>query len=178
MKRRKWMVVIGILIVVGFVLLQILPGLMFVSAIPDPHSVPLNKEVANELVKDLEEFGKIYRLDDCRRHSKSINGVAIRMKAEQDDNEYGKYFKEVLQEQGISESDFERFRKELEESKLRCYIRTDKYSVFIVDGFLDNVWGYLFTHTNGIENGYLQVDIYTVRAIEDLGENWYRIAGS
>ncbi len=179
MKRLKWILAIGILIVVGFVLLQILPGLMFMSAIPEPHSIPLNKEVANKLVEDFEEYRKIYELDDCQRYSKSINGIAIRMKAEESETEYGKYFKEVLKEQEISESDFERFRKALEESKLRYYIRTDKYSVFIVDGFLDNVWGYLYSHINGeVEEDYFNADIYSIKAIEDLGGNWYRIAGS
>lgn len=179
MKRSRWVITIGILITVGIVLFQILPGIMFMSGIPEPHSIPLDKEKATKLVMDFDEFGKIYELDDCQRHSKSINGIAIRLNQEESESEYGNYFKEVLENQEISESDFESFRKALEETKLRYYIRTDKYSVFIVDGFLDGVWGYLYSHNNEeVGEDYFNADIYTIRAIENLGDNWYRIAGS
>ena len=101
------------------------------------------------------------------------------MSKEETEDGYGKYYKEVLIENEIDESDFERFREKLEKTKLRHYLRTDRYSVFIVDGILGNVWGYLYSHTEEkINYDYFKVDVYTIRIVEDLGDNWYRFGGT
>ena len=179
MNKLKWILVFGIIVTVGLGLLLFLPGLQFMSRIPEPHSIPLDKEVATKLVMELDKFGTIYELDDCQRHHKSINGIPIRINPKENKEEYGSYFKDVLKEQKINELDFEKFRKALEQTKLRSYIRTENCSVFIVDGFIDGVWGYLYSHdTSKVEKDYFYVDGYTLRTIENMGDNWYRIAGS
>ena len=74
---------------------------------------------------------------------------------------------------------FESFRNYLDESELRSYQKIDDYSIFVVDGFLDSIWGYLYLHSDrNLGTDYFKVDDYSVRVIEDLGDNWYRIAGS
>lgn len=179
MTKKKWVtiLIVGFLGIIGIMTIMVLPSIVF--SIPDHHSIPLEKEIANDLLKDLEEYGKFTELDDCQRYSKSINGISIRMDSLETEKEYGRYYKEVLAEQGIKESEFEKFREKLEKTKLRHYFRTDKYSVFIVDGFLDNVWGYLYSHDKGKMNyDYFEVDAYTIRVVEDLGGNWYRFGGT
>jgi len=101
------------------------------------------------------------------------------MNEKETDDEYGTYYKLILQDQSIDEKVFENFRKYLEESKLRSYQKIDDYSIFVVDGFLDNIWGYLYLHSERkLGTEYFNVDHYTIKVVEDLGNNWYRITGS
>ena len=176
--KKGWIIGIAVVtIVVGFFLVKVLPALMFASGIPDPGDVPLPKEEATKLVQDFEAYGKIHELDDFTRHSKSINGITIRMTEKESD--YGKYYKEVLAEQGIEPEVLENFRSRLEETKLREYQKYGNYSVFIVDGMFDSVWGYVYVHGNeSIPDDYFEIDGYTIKAVEDLGDNWYRFGGS
>lgn len=162
----------GLLIVI--VTIEVLRSALSAFSIPGPDDIPLEKEIATRLVMEFDEFGKITELNDCRRAFKSINGFRIRMHKEKPDFEDGRYYKDVLSELDIHESDFERFRAKLEKTKLRSYFRTEKYSVFIVDGFLDDIWGYLYAHSEDeIPNDYIQVGSSRIKVIEDLGDNWY-----
>lgn len=171
-------IIIGLTLLIIFVF-KILPGLMFASTIPEPHGVDLNKVTATNFLADLESYGKIFELDDCKRYTKRINGISVRMNEEETDDEYGTYYKLVLKDQNIDEEIFEKFRKYLDESELRSYQKVDDYSLFVVDGFLDNIWGYLYLHSDSeLGNEYFNVKNYTIKVIEDLGDNWYRIAGS
>ena len=180
MKKGKSLILtIGIFTAIGIFTVTVLPYIIFPFDIPGPDDVPLKKEIATKLVLELDEYGKITELDDCQRYGKSINGIPIKMSKEETEDGYGKYYKEVLIENEIDESDFERFREKLEKTKLRHYLRTDRYSVFIVDGILGNVWGYLYSHTEEkINYDYFKVDVYTIRIVEDLGDNWYRFGGT
>jgi hypothetical protein len=171
-------ILIGIAVLILFVI-KILPGLMFASAIPETHSVDLNKVTASKFIADLENYEKIFELDDCQRYTKRINGISVRINEKETDDEYGNYYKLILQDQSIDEEVFENFRKYLEDSELRTYQKIDDYSLFVVDGFLDSIWGYLYLHSDRkLGTEYFNVDHYTIKVIEDLGDNWYRIAGS
>ncbi len=174
--------IIGIIIGIGILIIfaiKILPGLMFAAAIPEPHSIKLNKATATKFIADLESYEKIFELDDCQRYTKRINGLSVRMSEKENDDEYGTHYKLILQNQSIDEQVFEKFRKYLDESELRSYLRIEDYSLFVVDGFLDNIWGYLYLHSDReLGTEYFNIDHYTIKVVEDLGDNWYRIAGS
>ena len=178
-RKGKIIAIITGLILLLLFTIKILPGLMFTSGIPEPHSIDLDKATATKFVADLETYGKLFELDDCRRYTKRINGISIRMDEEETDDEYGTYYKLVLKDQNIDEEVFESFRKYLEVSKLRNYQKIEDYSLFVVDGFLDNIWGYLYLHSDRkLGTGYFNVGHHTINVIEDLGDNWYRIAGN
>jgi hypothetical protein len=178
-RKGKIIGMIIVLILLMFFAITILPSLMLASAIPEPHSVDLNKVEASKFIADLENYEKIFELDDCKRFTKRINGISVRMNEDESDDEYGTYYKLILQDQSIDEEVFESFRKYLDESKLRSYQKIEDYSIFVVDGFLDNLWGYLYLHSDRkIGTEYFNVDHYSIKVIEDLGDNWYRIAGS
>ena len=174
--RLVW-VVLGITMVVVFFQCM---SMFWTSAFPEPHSIPLDKEFANKLINEFEGLANIRQLDDCTRYSKRMNGISIRMNELETSEEYGEYYKAVLEELSIKESDFDRLRKGLEESKLRSYCRIDGYSVFIVDGFLDSFWGYLYSHDQDYfveEKGPLICGGYSISTSKDLGDNWYQISG-
>jgi hypothetical protein len=177
-KRKIIGIIIGLALLIIFAV-KVLPGLMFASAIPEPHSIDLNKVTASKFIADLENYEKIFELDDCQRYTKRINGISVRMNEKETDDEYGTYYKLILKDQSIDEKKFENFRKYLEESGLRSYQKIDDYSIFVVDGFLDNIWGYLYLHSDrNLGTEYFKVDDYTIKVVEDLGDNWYRIGGS
>ncbi|MFI0431207.1 hypothetical protein [Mariniflexile sp. HMF6888] len=177
-KGRLIGLIIGIALLMIFAI-KILPGLMFASAIPEPHSIELDKVTATKFISDIESYGKIFELDDCQRYTKRINGISVRMNEKENDNEYGTYYKLILKDESIDEKVFENFRKYLDESELRTYQKIEDYSLFVVDGFLDNIWGYLYLHSDReLGTEYFNVDHHSIKIIEDLGDNWYRIAGS
>ena len=148
-------------------------------AIPEPHSVELNKTSASEFITKVESYEKLFEFDDCQRYTKRINGISVRMNEKESDDEYGTYYKFVLEDQNIDEEVFENFRNYLEKSKLRTYLRYEDYSLFIVDGFLDNSWGYLYLHSDQkLGDNYFKIDNYMIKVVEDLEDNWYRIAGT
>lgn len=177
MKKQK--VIIRIILVVFTIALffMLLIWLTLSSLdFPGPDDIPLEKEIATTLAIDLRAYHKINQMDDCQRSKKFINGVLVRMNKTGIDNEDGRYYKAVLVEEGIDESAFENFKIRLKNTKLRSYYRTEKYAVFIVDGFLDSVWGYLYNHsTKKVSQDYFKVGRHhNIRIVEDLGDQWYR----
>ena len=165
--------IIGVIIVFFFVFRIIS------SAFPNPESIKLNKKEALEFITEIEKNGKIFELDDCKRYSKRFNGISIKMNEKGNDEVCGTYFEDVLENQKISKKEFEKFRLYLEKSKLRSYYRTENYSVFIVDGFLDSVWGFLYNHsTKELGNEYFNAGTYKWKKVKNLGDNWYRIGGT
>lgn len=101
------------------------------------------------------------------------------MSLNESEDGYGKYYKDVLAEQGIAIEAFKNFRSRLETTELREYQKYGNYSVFIVDGIFDGVWGYVYVHGNEqIPDDYFEIEGYTIKAVEDLGDNWYRFGGS
>lgn len=177
MGTSDWLKIFGAFICL--LIFVLIPFLFYSLAFDDPYEVELDKIYATNLIQEFENYKKINEMDDCKRNIKSLNGIQIRMNKIPLDREIGRYYKDVLKEQKIDELDFERFRKKLEKSKLRSYYRTEKYSIFIVDGFLDSVWGYLYSHShteNEIDN--LRANNYTIRSTENLGDGWFRIGGS
>ena len=179
--KKGWIIAIVIIILIVFFVFMMLQGLMFASAMPSPGDVPLDKQVAKQLVDDFDRYDKIDEMDDCTRYTKSINGISVRMVEEIVVNEdgYGDYYLDVLKKQNIDLATFENFKSRLEESGLREYQRVDRYSVFIVDGFLDSIWGYLYVHDNKpAPKESFSIKGYTIHIVKTLGDNWYQIGGS
>ncbi|MFZ9848561.1 MAG: hypothetical protein ACO3EE_10475 [Flavobacteriales bacterium] len=179
--KKSWIIAIVIMIFLAFFVLMILPGLMFTSAMPSIDDVPLDKKVANKLVDDFNRYAKIYEMDDCTRYTKSINGIFVRTveKIEEQEDGYGDYYKDVLTKQNIDFATFEDFRTRLEESRLREYQKVNQYSVFIVDGFMDSIWGYLYVHDNKpAPKESLSIKGHTIHVVKGLGDNWYQIGRS
>ena len=188
---------IPLILIFGFLILRTIPALIFMSAIPNPHSVDIDTVFANRLVTDFDNYGKFFQLDDCQRHQKYINKISVRMDSKLDSSkyivvrdtnsvtgelytlgDYPRYYKDVLKELDINEDTFEDFRSRLEKSKLRDYHKIDSVSIFIVDGFLDGLWGYFYKHGNDTVATDFQLGQYSIKKIKKIGPHWYRFGGS
>jgi hypothetical protein len=197
-KKKIWLIMgIPLILIFGFLILRTIPALIFMSAIPNPHSVDIDTVFANRLVTDFDNYGKFFQLDDCQRHQKYINKISVRMDSKLDSSkyivvrdtnsvtgelytlgDYPRYYKDVLKELDINEDTFEDFRSRLEKSKLRNYHKIDSVSIFIVDGFLDGLWGYFYKHGNDTVATDFQLGQYSIHVVEKIGPHWYRFGGS
>jgi hypothetical protein len=156
----------------------------FTSSFPNPHDVQLNKAEATALKDDFLSYGKIFEMDDATRCHKSINNESLKLYDFSDSdqdlcNQYGKELDEILTEYDIQKATYLDFRLRLEQTKLRTYCYEKEKNLFITDGFLDSSWGYLYsdsTLTN--EDDYFQMCGRTIKVVEMMGDNWYRIGGT
>ncbi|WP_062128966.1 hypothetical protein [Geofilum rubicundum] len=166
--------------------------------VPEPHSVPLQYEEAEKLLNDFKTYGKIYEMDDCSRSQKYLNGYAIRMEKKLDSskyvvffpddsnavvpsrlNDYPEYYMEILSQHDIDSSKFHDFRDRLEKTKLRTYENVDSFSIFIVDGFLDGIWGFFHvTDTTLVPSEQFNIGDHTISYKERVKGNWYKFGGS
>lgn len=164
--------------------------------IPEPHSVPLPFEEAEKLLTDFKAYGKIYEMDDCSRHQKYLNGYSIRMEQALDSskyvvfspgdstvssrlNSYPEYYMDVLKDLDIDSAQFHDFRARLEKTRLRTYESHDPFSIFIVDGFMDGIWGYFHVNdTNLVPPNSFCIGDHTISFKERVRGNWYKFGGS
>jgi len=173
---------IGSILGIGFIIFFI--GVFsFVNALPN--DVKLDKEIAKELSNDFLEYEKIFSMDDATRCVKTLNNIRIDLNefssSDSSCNQYAEDFEEVLTRFTISEQKYMDFRKRLEKSKLRYYHYEYGMQIYIVDGFLDNIWGYLYTEQElsiDVKKYYKLSNGYSIIITKDLGDNWYKIGGS
>lgn len=166
--------------------------------VADPHSVPLPYDEAEKLLADLKAYGKIFQMDDCSRHQKYLNGYSIRMEKVLDSskyvvffpndtnavmptrlNSYPEYYIETLNQFGIDSAKFHDFRTRLKSTKLRTYESVDSFSIFIVDGFLDGIWGFFHvTDTSLVPTDQFYIGNHMISYKERVKGNWYKFGGS
>jgi len=175
MSKKKGIFLIIVVLLIGYFIIVIIPGLIILDGFFNLNDVKLDKESTLKFIKKIEENGKIFELDDCKGYSKKINGISVRMNEKESNNEYGTYYKLVLKKQGIKEDDFKKFSSYLDKSKLRSFYRIKEYTVFNIDGLLDNSWRYLYTKNKVIDNKYFYVGNYSIKIVKDLGDDWYQI---
>jgi hypothetical protein len=198
-KRIKIILWIGLplLFIVGLIIWH-LAELTFAFSFPEPHNIDLNVKFATKLVNDFDKYGKIYQLDDLTRYQKYINGIAVSTKITSSDslndnntdidnlniknkvnnfNSRRIYYKDLLKKLQIDNTVLEDFRSRLEKSKLREYHRIDKYSIFVIDGFLDDIWGYYYIHGKDSAQTDFFVHEFSIHTIEKIAPNWYRFGG-
>ncbi len=150
---------------------------------PGPEDIPLNKSIAFELTQDFNEYQKIYEMDDATRCYKSLNEQPLSLakfggSSDSICNWNGSKLDEVLTKFRIDRAVYLDFRSRLEETKLRHYCRSDNLNIFVVDGWIDDVWGYCYS-AEPLEVGEKQYHVcnYTIQIVEDMGDNWYLFGG-
>ena len=185
--KLHFKIIIGavILIPLGYFIIQVIVMMIVATAIPSPDDVPLNTVVATSLKNDFLAYGKIYEMDDATSCHKSINFESVAISDFSDSNDSICHanrptLTEILERFEIEKEKYLRFRSRLEESKLRSYCFDENKHVFIVDCYLDNIWGYLYSDEilTVEEPDFYICQGSTIRIVEVLGDNWYRIGGS
>ena len=155
------------------------------DGIPEPHSLEFKDQFDN-LAKDIISQNEIFEMDDLTRHYKSINGVSIYLGrkpepidtlAVQVTNRSYKPINQVLDSLKISKDLFDNIRLRLEETKLREFYKSNDSILFIVDGFLDNSWGFMYSKNPLKSNSEaFRFGDYTVNLLDSINMNWRRVS--
>jgi hypothetical protein len=155
------------------------------DSIPEPHSI-VYKETFGVLAKDIITQNSIFEMDDFTRHHKSINGVFVYLGkkpdpidtlAVQGTNRSYKPLKLVLDSLKIDQVLFDNFRQRLEETKLRSFYKSRDSVLFIVDGFLDDSWGFLYSKkTLNSNREAFRFGGYTVNLLDSVNKNWRKVS--
>lgn len=148
--------------------------------LPDPHSLKYNERSFNALANDIVSQNKIYEMDDFTRYTKKLNGAFIRLTKEKSDNEpfdHTQFIDSVLDSLKIEKDLVNDFRKRLESTELRSFYKSGDSILFVVDGFLDNAWGYFYCR-RGLSKDSSYFNFYGnyVRFVEDVNSNWKKVA--
>jgi hypothetical protein len=143
---------------------------------PEPHDLEFRSKEFNEIATAILNQKDVYEMDDFRRYQKSINGVAIKLGAN-DENQYGQILTIVEDSLRLNPETVSDLRKKLEDSKLREFIKSNDTILFIVDGFLDDSWGFMYSKKElKMDTTWFQFQHYTVKFVENTNSNWKRVA--
>ncbi|MCP3931241.1 MAG: hypothetical protein GY705_19320 [Bacteroidetes bacterium] len=100
------------------------------------------------MAKELFKHPEITEIDGCTRSRKYVNGIQISIEIDTLHIGKPKYFKAVLADEGISEEDFEYFKRRLRDTGLRHYFKKWNYSIFVTGGMFGDIEGILVVHEN------------------------------
>lgn len=152
----------------------------WLSVIPSPHSLEYTKETFDPLASAILQQNDILSMDDCTRHTKKINNVRVRMNYNQDSSDiFGaiRYYQDALDSMKINRKLFEELREQLESTKLREFHRSGDSILFVVDGFLDHSWGFLYCAQNGpIDTNYIKINLEYARVVEEVNPHWKKVS--
>lgn len=148
-------------------------------------SSSVEEKEAKKLAEELFGHTEITEIDDCIRFQKYVNGIQVSMETDtMKENKYSylkkpKYFREVLAKEGISEEDFEYFKRKLNETGLRHYYKKGNFSVFVTGGMLGDIEGILVVHENDTipKDGFRLNEHYYISIGNEIEKDVYWIRG-
>jgi hypothetical protein len=85
----------------------------------------------------------IYEMDDFTRYHKSINGVPVKLK-DKEGNQDAQFLHIVEDSLKLDSKIVSALRIKLQDTKLREFIKSGDTILFIVEGFLDTSWGFMY----------------------------------
>lgn len=182
MSKKVLISIIVYLAIVGYFLYE---SFRIFSVIPSAHSLDFNKVTFTSLASDIVNQAMIYEMDDCSRSTKRLNGVYIRITPHIDKSDSmccpdsdccPIYYKQALDSLQINHQTFESFKQRLSDTKLRSYYKSGDSVLFIVDGFMDDSWGFLYNPKSLCSTKDIyEVGNYSVKNVDSLDGNWQRV---
>ncbi len=155
------------------------------DGLPEPHSLEY-KNTFDALAKDIITQQEIFEMDDFTRHHKSINDVIIYSGLKPDPfdtlavqmtNRSYSPIAQVLDSLNIRQVLFEDFRKRLEETKLREFYKSNDSILFVVDGFLDDSLGFMYSNSQlDCNSNAFSFGSYTVNLLDSINKHWRRVS--
>jgi len=133
---------------------------------------------ATEFVADLLSYGRIQSMDDGTRYFKKLNGQLLGRSDFLGDTAMvflPKPRPNVFRHDGIDTRVFGEFRQRLQALDLFSVSITDDYVAFVDDGFLDNLYGFVWVrpgHATPPLRGEF-VDETQLIYLRPLGNRWY-----
>ncbi|MFI5406152.1 MAG: hypothetical protein ACHQ1D_06520 [Nitrososphaerales archaeon] len=130
----------------------------------------------NEIASFILNQRDVDKMDDFTRHYKSINGVSIRLSAIEG-NQKAQFLYIVEDSLKLDPKIVSALRIKLEVSKLREFTKSGDTILFIVDGFLNNSSGFLYSkHDLKMDSTWFYFKGNSVQFVEDINHNWKRTA--
>jgi hypothetical protein len=142
----------------------------------NPHSLKYDPKTFDSLAKFILQQKYVYEMDDFTRDTKSINGVPIKLKDGNNDN-YVQYLNVVEDSLGLDTKIVNHLRIQLEETKLREFLKSGDSILFTVDGFLDNSWGFMYcAKPLPMDTTWFDFKGNSVKFVEEVNRNWKKVA--
>jgi len=155
------------------------------DGITEPHSLKFDKTF-DLLAKDINSQKEIFEMNDLTRHYGRLNGFLIHAIAKPkvensstliNTEEGFKPLNQILDSFNINRDLFENFRHRLEETRLREFYKSNDSILFIVDGFLSDSWGFIYS-TKQLRSTAVDFDFgeFSVTLLDSINENWRKVA--
>lgn len=157
----------------------LLLGIIFSSCLgsfPDPHSLQYQEKEFNELARSiLDQYG-VYEMDDFTRYYKSLNDISIKLNDREGDQN-AMFLEDVVDSLQLDAKKVSALRDQLEQTKLREFIKSADTILFTVDGFLDDSWGFMYCQQGLLmDSTWFNFKGNSVKFVEDINRKWKRAA--
>lgn len=157
----------------------------FSDGIPEPHGLQYQPSF-DLLAKDITNQNVIFELDDFTRDHKSLNGISVYLGKVpepidtlgiQGTNRIHESLDKVLDSLNIDKHLLNNFQKRLKDTKLRSFYKSGDTVLFIVDGFLNDAWGFMYSSGtfDSIPESF-RFGGYTVSLLDSINSSWRRAA--
>jgi hypothetical protein len=144
--------------------------------LPEPHSLKYQDKEFNELANFILDQKGIYEMDDFTRYHKRLNGVSVKLKADEGDQD-AQFLNVVEDSLNLDPKIVSALRIKLADTKLRDFINSGDTILFTVDGFLDNAWGFMYSKRGlTMDSTWLNFNGSSVKFVSDINKNWKRTA--
>ena len=144
--------------------------------LPEPHALKYDDKKFNDVANFILNQNEVHEMDDFTRHHKFINGVSIKLR-DGEGNQDGQFLNVAIDSLNLDQNVVMELRTKLEETSLRDFTMSGDSILFIVDGFLDNSWGFFYTRRGAeMDSTWFTFDGHSVKFVEDINDKWKRAA--
>lgn len=144
--------------------------------LPRPHDVKFDEKEFNDLANFILTQQQIHEMDDFTRHFKSINGVSVKLTANEGDQD-AQFLNIVTDSLELDSKIVSELKVQLERTKLREFTKSGDSILFITDGFLDDSWGFIYSNRGTkMDSTWFTFKGHSVKFVESINKNWKRVA--
>jgi hypothetical protein len=170
-----------ITVIVSFFILFVLYAFLSTSFFWDlrePHSLKYDDKSFSKIATDIINQNEIFEMDDCSRYSKTLNHMSIEMTSDNsnDDSFYHPiFYKKALDSLHITLANFENLKAQLSSTGLYSFYRSGDSILFVVDGFLDASWGYLYVAGGIKDTSGSSVLNHDYNLVDSVNTKWRKV---
>lgn len=154
-------------------------------SIEEPHSLNYKPQF-DDLAEEIIAQPNIFEMDDFTRHYKSLNGTFIYLGNTPDpsdilgckgSNNCPQSLERTIDSFQIDLTVFSSIQEKLRKTKLRYFYKSGHTVLFIVDGFLDDSWGFLYDSKgiNKSDKDFLHGK-YSIHLLDSINPKWRRVS--
>lgn len=159
----------------SYIPITILTCSLIIPTVPVGHHIHffLNKNDLGEIIS-LGRESNIYHLSDLRRYIKNVNEYQVSNSIKLSNiNEIEFYFGSYIRESGLNIASINELRQLLISTDIISFQTKDDINIFIVDGFIDNEYGYIKTQQPLNEGNPVPILGFVIINLIELDDGWY-----